>query len=261
MNMKYYKLSKEFAGLTDFTLDLPRRFDTIGFTIDERRNVLKRVNTAYGEVVIKSFKGMYLVNRLVYSFFTKSKAERSYVNAKILTEKGIRTPDNIGWVDFYEYGLLNKSYFISKYAPYKTLWEELRASGSPERKQELYDCLLEFIIKLHALGIYHNDFTLGNILVIPSNEGYEFSIVDLNRIRFKKVNFKKGLWNFNKLEISKEDLNALIGRYAVRRGFSSRQGVAQFWADNRRYWIVRNARKSLRKYTLTPLGRLLGKKR
>lgn len=259
--MKNYKLGNEFAGLTEFTLNLPTVFDKVGSTMEDKRNVVKRVNTAYGEVVIKNFKGMYFLNRLVYSLFTKSKAERSYLNAEILTEKGVKTPSNIGWLDFYKYGLLNKSYFISIYAPYKTLWEELRASKDPAHRQGLYDHLLDFIVEIHSLDVFHDDFTLGNILVIPTDSGYEFSMVDLNRIKFQKINFRKGLWNFNKLEIPKDDLNKLIGRYAERLGYAANEGVQQFWEDNRRYWILRNARKSLRRYTLTPIERLFGKKR
>lgn len=259
--MKNYKLGSEFTGLTEFTLNLPTVFDKVGSIMEDRRNVIKRVNTAYGEVVIKNFKGMYFLNRLVYSLFAKSKAERSYLNAEILTEKGVRTPPNIGWLDFYKYGLLNKSYFISSYTPYKTLWEELRTSKDHVHRQELYDHLLDFIVEIHSLGVFHDDFTLGNILVIPSEDGYEFSMVDLNRIKFQKINFRKGLWNFNKLEIPKDDLNILIGRYSERLGYSADEGVQQFWADNRRYWILRNARKSLRRYTLTPIERLFGKKR
>ncbi|QRE24688.1 Kdo domain containing protein, partial [Flavobacterium psychrophilum] len=60
----------------------------------------------YNDIIlnVKSFKIPFFFNGIVYKFFRKSKAERSYNYAKILSEKGIGTPNPIG---FYE----NKSAF------------------------------------------------------------------------------------------------------------------------------------------------------
>lgn len=258
--MKNYKIRREFSELEEFTLNLPGTFDHIGSIIEDRRNIVKKVIVAQGTYVIKNFKGMYFLNRLVYSFFRGSKAERSFLNSGILNDRGIITPPNVGWIDFYNCGLLAESYYISGYSPYKTLQEVLDENRQNEsHKATLYQHLLLFVVKLHDLGVYHNDFTLGNILVIPKSDGYEFSLVDLNRIRFQKVTFRKGLLNFNKLEIPAEDMNNLIREYARRAQQSPDAAVEMFWADNKRLYFLRRFRKTLRKYTLTPLEKVFRK--
>ncbi|WP_221389957.1 lipopolysaccharide kinase InaA family protein [Dyadobacter sp. NIV53] len=256
--MKQYKISNEFSDLKEFILKLPDTFDNMGSVIVNNRNIVKKVDTGQGTIIIKSFKGMYFFNRLAYSFLRKSKAERSYINSGILNDRGILTPPNVGWLDCYHWGLLGQSYYISAYSPYKTLKVVLKENMHNEAfKTIIYDHLLTFIVKLHSLDLYHNDFSLTNILVIPTSDGYEFSIVDLNRVRFEKITFRKGLGNFHKLEIPVEDMNKLIRAYAVRSGESPDAAVSLFWADTNRTMNLRRFRKRLRRYTLTPLENII----
>lgn len=259
--MRYYKISDDFLEQKDFILNLPDTFDNIGLVLKDNRNIIKKANTTQGTLIIKNFRGMYFFNRLAYSIFKKSKAERSYINSSILNEKGILTPPHVGWLDCYSWGLLTQSYFISVYSPYKTLREMLDENVNNESyKTILYQHLLTFIIKLHSAGVLHNDFSLGNILVIPTAGGYEFSLVDLNRVSFEEVTFRKGLQNFRKVEIPVEDMNWLIREYAVRADQPADASVKMFWADSNRSLFLRRIRKNLRKYTLTPLEKILKRK-
>jgi hypothetical protein len=256
--MKYYKISDEFAALNEFIVNLPVAFDHTGLIIKDNRNVIRKVDTAQGTLVIKSFKGMYFFNRVAYSFFRKSKAERSYLNSASLNEKGIFTPPNVGWLDTYRWKLLEKSYYICLYSPHKTFQEHLVDHANDENyKKTLYAHLLTFVIKLHRAGINQMDLSLGNILVIPTTDGYEFSMVDLNRVRFHKMSFRQGLNNLRKIEIPLDDLNNLIREYAVQNGQSPEAAVAMYWADTQRFIFLRSLRKQLRKYTLTPVEKLV----
>ncbi len=124
--MNPYKINEKFLELEEFALGIPKYFDRIGEIIQDHRNVIKKVATPQGTFVIKNFKGMYFFNRLAYSIFRKSKAERSYLYALLLQEKGVLTPPPIAWIDCYRWGLLTHSYFISIYYPYKTLSEILK---------------------------------------------------------------------------------------------------------------------------------------
>ena len=67
-----------YPFLADFFCHLSDRFETEGTTIYEGRNVLKRFNIEGCELVVKSFKVPFFVNRVVYALFRKSKARRSY---------------------------------------------------------------------------------------------------------------------------------------------------------------------------------------
>lgn len=258
--MKSYMISNEFTELNEFIYSLPHQFDQLGFVIKDNRNVIKKVNSSKGELVIKSFKGMYFFNRIAYSFFRKSKAERSYLNAAKLNQKGIDTPLNVGWLDKYSGKLLEKSYYLSLYSPHKTFAEHLVDRGDDEEsKKKLYGHLVNFVMKLHQAGVMHMDLSLGNILVIPSGNDYKFSMVDLNRVRFRTVRFKDGLNNLRKIEIPEEDMNNLVRRYAELNGESPENAVNLFWAMSRRFIFLRGLRKKLRRYTLTPVEKLTKK--
>jgi serine/threonine protein kinase len=252
--MSSYSVGEEFAVLKDFTLSLPENFDGIGETMYNSRNVIKKVDSACGPLVIKDFKGMYFFNRLGYSFFRKSKAERSYLHSRILNSHGIMTPPPVAWLDCYKWGFLSESYFISLYYPYETLSNILSQKlNDDEYKVSLYHQLAAFTKKLHDNGIYHDDYSGGNILVVPSDDSLQFALVDLNRIKFRKVSYKSGLRGFSKLDISQADTNLLIHAYALLWNQSGEKACSMFWKYKKRIYSIRNSRRAIRRYTLTPL--------
>jgi hypothetical protein len=252
-------INEEFLELEEFALGIPKTFDRIGEIIQDDRNVIKKATTPQGTLVIKNFKGMYFFNRLAYSIFRKSKAERSYLNALLLRDKGVLTPTPIAWIDRYRWGLLTHSYFISMYYPYKTLSEIFKQldPSDYETKKTLYNRVATFALSLHRLDIYHDDFSLGNILVIENPDYFSFALVDLNRVVFRKVSYSDGLRNLAKLGIPKEDLNMLIREYAILSGEPIEKSMDTFWATRKRSEFFRSIRKNIRRYTLTPLEKIM----
>ncbi len=61
--------------------------------------------------VVKYFKIPYFINKIVYTFFKKSKAQKSYEYALKIKDF---TPKPIGYIEFYKFGLLDESYFVSR---------------------------------------------------------------------------------------------------------------------------------------------------
>jgi hypothetical protein len=257
--MKTVTIRDEFLELREFTANLSQTFDKVGSVIHNGRNVIKKVNTDKGILVVKNFKGMYFFNRLAYSLFRESKAARSYTYSRILNEKGIMTPAHVGWLDWYSGGILTRSYFVSVYDPYQTLQEIIQYYNiyDPERKALLLRHLAEFVLRLHTRGIYHEDLSLGNILVIRTLDGYDFELVDLNRIKFRKVPFADGVNNFATLRMSREDLNLLIDEYARLTGHNSATAIARFWKFENRKFFLRRIRKKIRYYTINQVERIL----
>ena len=257
--MKTVTIRNEFSELKEFTTNLPQTFDREGSVIHNGRNVIKKVNTKKGTLVVKNFKGMYFFNRLAYSLFRESKAARSYAYSRILNEKGIMTPPHVGWLDCYSGGILNRSYFVSVYEPYQTLQEIIQYYSvyDPERKNLLFQHLAQFILKLHRLDIYHEDLSLGNILVIRTINGYDFELVDLNRIKFREVPFADGLHNFATLKMAREDLNHLIDEYAKLTGHNSATAIERFWKFENRKSFLRRIRKRIRYFTIHQVERIL----
>lgn len=256
---KSYSINPAFSGLKEFTLGVHENFDHAGEILRGNRNVVKKSVTADGEFVVKSFKGMYFLNKLSYTLFRKSKAERSYLYSGRLNDKGIFTPPHVAWIDCYAWGFLTHSYFISVYSPHKTLHqflETLAESG----KHNLYRQLAAFTLKMHRLGIYHDDFSVGNILVEAEGDDYRFSLVDLNRVKFRKIDYKKGLQNFKTLKIQPQDMNILLREYAIQADQSPQHSIDSFWIDQKRSSLLRAFRKRIRYYTITPVERMLAGK-
>ena len=119
--MNAYAVNRDFSAVQEFITALPQTFDDIGLVIHNSRNVIKKVDTKHGTLVVKSFKGMYLFNRIAYSLFRRSKAVRSYIYSGILNAQGILTPPHVGWIDCYRLGFLTHSYFVSVFCPHDTL--------------------------------------------------------------------------------------------------------------------------------------------
>lgn len=252
-------VSPDFSKLRDFTTRLPQTFESQGRVIHNSRNVIRMINTGEGTFVVKHFKGMYFFNKLAYSFFRKSKAARSYLYSQILNERGILTPPHVAWIDCYQLGLLSRSYFVSVYFPYKTLEHVMQYYDiyEPAYKQSLLHYLAAFVFKLHQLKIYHEDLSLGNILVIRTPGGYDFALVDLNRIKFEQVEFRRGLKNFATLRLSKEDMNMLLTEYTRMAGVPRETSIKMFWRFENRKSFIRRLRRKIRRYTITPLEKLL----
>ena len=105
-----------YPFLADFFCHLSDRFETEGTTIYEGRNVLKRFNIEGCELVVKSFKVPFFVNRVIYTLFRKSKARRSYEYAFEILKRGSNTPEPLGYIEEYKHGLLSHSYSVSAYS-------------------------------------------------------------------------------------------------------------------------------------------------
>lgn len=253
---------KEFSSLKDFARELPRIFDREGEVIHNGRNVIKKIRRDGSTLVVKNFAGMYFFNRLAYSLFRKSKAERSYQYSAVLNEKGIKTPPHVGWVDCYSGGLLTRSYFVSVYYPYRTLDEMIKYYEvfHPPFKAGLIKHLAGFVHKLHSKGIYHEDLSPGNILVIRTLKGFDFALVDLNRIKFHPISHAAALKNFSTLVLPPDDTDMLIREYCKYNGQDADKAIAFLHTYQKRKTMLRGIRRSIRKYTLSPIERLLSKR-
>lgn len=251
--MKLAHVHNQFTALREKILTLPECMDCDITVMQNNRNVVTKVETSDGIFVIKDFRGMYFLNRLAYSFFRKSKAIRSFEHSEKLNAMGIRTPSPVAWIDDYAAGLLGRSIFISSYLPYQTLEQFMREreNEAPEYKELLLKELAAFSLDLHQKGICHEDFSIGNIFVIPKAGGYDFGLTDLNRMRFRKsISFRKAMSNFRKIQFTSEDLTTFITSYAQMKSHSPDEALRIFYRLKDRSSRLRRARKKVRHYTL-----------
>ena len=251
--MNFY-IHDKFAAQRQAILNLAQDGAAHGVMVmQDNRNVVTKVELPEGTFVVKDFRGMYFLNRLAYSIFRKSKAVRSFEHSERLNAMGILTPDPVAWIDDYSMGVLRKSIFISTYFPYKTLQRFIadNQSGEPDFKEELLKHLAAFAFRIHQKGVFHEDFSVGNIFVIPKDAGYDFALTDLNRMRFmRSISFTDALSNFRKIQLEPADLKTFITSYARLSARSPEESLSIFHRLKDRSSKLRRARKKVRRYTL-----------
>ena len=86
-------------------------FDSKGELIKGSRNTIKKINIDNLVINIKRFKIPNILNKIIYTFFRSSKANRSYNYAKKLIDNGILSPDPIGFYDIFKLGVNNFRFF------------------------------------------------------------------------------------------------------------------------------------------------------
>ena len=82
------------------------------------RNLIAKVEVGGEQLSIKSFKIPNIFNSLVYKFFRKSKAKRSYEYANKLLEADILTPFPVAYIEEFNALGLYRSFYISKHVDY-----------------------------------------------------------------------------------------------------------------------------------------------
>ena len=81
-------INPTFEYLRSYIERIPENFDSLGHVIEDKRNVLRKDWVDEMPIVLKSFRRIYLTNKIRYSFFHPSKAERAFDHAMILRHNG-----------------------------------------------------------------------------------------------------------------------------------------------------------------------------
>lgn len=205
-----YTLNKTQEKHKEFLLNIRDSFSQYNSTIHKARNELKIITNAEIDTVVKAFKVPNIINRVAYSYFRDSKAKKSYeYSLKI----GDFTPTPIGYIEFYSSTLLKESYFISEKFEYNFTIREPLLDKSFEDREEIFKAFARFSLKLHNAGIFHNDYSPGNILIKKENSEFLFKIVDINRMGFFELSQKDRAKNFSKLWASDDILKIIAQEY------------------------------------------------
>lgn len=195
----------------NFLLNIEKHFKNSNQTIHKARNELKTITIRGNDYIVKSFKIPHLLNCFIYSFFRNSKAKKSYDNAIRVKEF---TPEPIGYIEFYKYGLLHESYFVSEEFKYDFTIREPLLDANFQDKEEIFRAFARFTLKLHNTGIFHDDYSPGNILIKRENSTLIFKIVDINRMKFLKLSEDLRAKNFSKLWANDEILKIMAEEYS-----------------------------------------------
>ena len=182
------------------------------------RNVIKIFKIDDITINIKSFKKPNLINKIVYKFFRKSKAQRSFEYAQKLTEMGIGTPRPFGYFEKSSALTFGKSYYASEHLDADLTFRELTDTLDFPNHENLLRAFTRFSYNLHEKGINFLDHSPGNTLIQLNGENPKFYLVDLNRMRFETMSFETRIKNLYKLTIHESVVRTMSNEYAKCSG-------------------------------------------
>ena len=213
-------------------------------TLYDKRNVIKVVPFEGKLYVVKSFRIPHLFNQIVYRFFRPSKARRSFENSIRLCQLQLHTPEPIGYIEFFSPWRFQESFYISAFFDYDF---EIRAVFKdkmfPER-EAILEAFIAYTYRLHEKGVYHIDYSPGNILVKKEGSRYIFSIIDVNRMKFLPLDMALRMQSLAKLTNDAED-NALMVRYYAKEASQERallQNLLQEALEKQENYLKRKKR-------------------
>lgn len=226
----------------------------------EARLIYRSRNSVYtltlpdgSEVNIKAFKVPQGLNPFIYTMLRKSKAERSFINSLHLTQLGIKVPEPLGYVEVRHGVRLAESYYISR----QLKAEDIRHWEDKPDNEPLLRALAQEIVKFHKEGVWHKDFSPGNVLYTVANDGkYTFYYIDLNRMRFGVRDKATLMKMFRAVNIESENETARLGRYFGEAAGvdpeateqEARRQLRNFLARKRRLHAIKDAVMPWRKH-------------
>ncbi len=226
-------------------LNIRKVFAASELSIHKARNEIRIVDYAGKELVIKSFKVPGRVRSFIYSYLRHSKARRSYDYSLLL---GDFAPAPVGYIEFYRSGLLQDSYYVSeKYSYDFTIREPLSKDDFVGREQ-IFSAFALFSYRLHENNICHQDYSPGNILIRQNGQGYEFKIVDVNRMSFKQLSPKQRAQNFCKLWADDKVLEIIAKCYAGQAGYDVQQFVNMALHYSRKHKAGRTRKARIKRF-------------
>lgn len=179
-------ISEKFGYLKEWIYDIARN-DALpqGEVLRDRRNRIVRCVVGNDTFVVKRFGRPNPFNRIVYSFFRRTKAERSYRNTEKLRKMGYDSPEPVAYIELRSFGLFGTGYYICRWSPNPTI-AEMSGRGNVAEQDEIMSGLAKFTARMHRDGIYFYDYNIGNIIYSRDGNGqWRFELIDVNRILFR----------------------------------------------------------------------------
>jgi hypothetical protein len=217
---------------------------------DGKRNKIKLFNIDGRTINVKSFKIPGILNGIIYQFFRKSKAKRSFEYAQYLISKNVGTPLPIAYFENKTGFGLKESYYISEHLDFDLMFRDLVESKYPDAENILRQ-FTRFCFHMHEQGIEFLDHSPGNTLIKKEENGeYSFFLVDLNRMRFHKdIDFETRMKNLSRLTPDKEMVRIMSNEYAKFDSHDEAQIFSSLWGYTKefqdRYYRKKRLKKKL----------------
>jgi|GEM_PF-2541798 thiamine kinase-like enzyme len=133
------------------------------------------------QIIIKRFNVKRLFHPLK-NIFRHSRAYRSWKWGWFLTLYGILVPEPLFFFERRRWGLLGESYYGMRYQSHSKNMMDFLLENSEFDKKRLISQFASFIKAVNNAPVHHHDLQLKNILVCESDDGFIFSLIDLEAV-------------------------------------------------------------------------------
>lgn len=184
--------------------------------VNGQRNAIKLFEVDGVKLNVKSFKKPNFINKIVYRYFRKSKARRSFEFASKLMEMQIGTPQPVAFFENYDFIGLKESYYACEHLENVFEFREIVQNEAFENRDFIIRKFTQFTFEMHEKGIEFLDHSPGNTLIRKNTDGsYSFFLVDLNRMKFHEtLNFQTRMKNLSKITHKKDMIAVMSNEYA-----------------------------------------------
>jgi serine/threonine protein kinase len=246
--MIHVGLDENHKEFQPFSQDIKEYFSKSDEVITAKRNIIKIIEQNGKKVVVKSFKIPNFINQFAYRFIRDSKAKRSFLNAGELVKLGINTPSPISYIEFFT-PFLKESFYICEYFDYDFEIRDVLKDENFKNRDEILKEFVAFSYSLHQKGVYHIDYSPGNVLIKVKDGEYHFSIVDVNRMKFISFTQNLRFKNLSRFSATKEDTTTIAKEYAKIANIDEAVAIKQlFFYHDKHQRYLENKRK-LKKVT------------
>lgn len=228
---------------TAFLENVRTYFEDATRSLHKARNEIKVISFLKEDIVVKSFKIPHLINKFAYTFLRDSKAKKSYLNSLKIIDF---VPKPIGYMEFFKFGLLYDSYFLSEEFNYDFTIREVLLDHNFTDRENIFKAFARFTYALHEADIEHLDYSPGNILIKVISGNYVFKIVDINRMEFRSLNHTERLENFSKLWAKDEDLTIIVKFYSIYIDLDERTALHIALKASQKHKDKKNFKKRLK---------------
>ena len=223
-------------------------FEREGELMNEgERNVIKTLIIDDVTINVKSFKKPNLVNKVVYRFFRKSKAQRSFEYAQTLKELGIGTPAPYAYFEQPSPLTFGSSYYVSEHLDYDLTFRELTDTFDFPNHENLLRAFTRFSYELHEKGINFLDHSPGNTLIQLNDGEPQLFLVDLNRMRFETMDFESRMKNLSKLTIHESIVRTMSNEYSKCSGLDEKKIFNKLWKETQDFQYRFHRKRKLKR--------------
>ncbi len=229
-------INPQYEHLRSWLETLPHTFPQTGEVIYDARNQIRCFEEGGLILCVKRFHQPHFLNRLIYSYFKRSKARRSYENGMYLLRHGIGTPEPIAYIEEKKCGLMGYSYLVTLQSRLTRLNREFTLNYTPELDATIRP-LARFTARMHEAGILHYDYSPGNILWDYVDGECQFEVIDINRMRIgHPVTLKEGAKSLRRICATTSFFVTFADEYAKARKLDSKECERWILYYRNRFW-------------------------